>query len=121
MFQAAVDRPNLRFNLDTANQFVARDHLPLSVVRLAEHIDYIHVSDNRGVKTEHLPIGSGAIDWDVFFDTLEHVGYRGSFGVDIGGSESGVDDLDRAYMEAAAFLEGRITGPHRGSGGRDGV
>jgi hypothetical protein len=33
LFQAAVDRPNLRFNLDTANQFVARDHLPLSTVR----------------------------------------------------------------------------------------
>lgn len=109
LFQAAVDRPNLRFNLDTANQFVARDHLPLSVVRLAEHVDYIHVSDNRGVKTEHLPIGAGAIDWDVFFDTLQQVGYRGSFGVDIGGSESGVEDLDSAYVEAAEFLEGRIT------------
>ena len=108
LFRAAVDRPNLRFNLDTANQFVARDHLPLSVVRLAGHVDYIHVSDNRGVKPEHLPLGAGAIDWDVFFRTLDESGYRGAFGIDIGGSESGVADLDRAYLEAAAFLEGRL-------------
>src|SRR5690606_33618362 len=107
-FREAVDRPNLRFNLDTANQFVARDHLPLSVIRLAGHVDYIHVSDNRGTKTEHLPIGAGAIDWDVFFATLAQVGYRGSFGVDIGGSESPVTDLDKAYLEAAAFLEARL-------------
>ena len=108
LFQAAVDRPNLRFNLDTANQFVARDHLPLSLVRLAGHVDYIHVSDNRGAMPEHLPLGAGAIDWDVFFRTLDETGYRGAFGIDIGGSESGVADLDRAYVEAADFLEGRL-------------
>jgi hypothetical protein len=31
-----------------------------------------------------------------------------SFGVDIGGSESGVEDLDRAYVEAAQLIERRI-------------
>lgn len=108
LFHASVDRPNLRFNLDTANQFVARDHLPLSMLRLADHVDYIHVSDNRGSKPEHLPLGEGAIDWDVFFRTLEQTGYSGSFGIDIGGSESDVADLDRAYVEAAAFLEQRL-------------
>jgi sugar phosphate isomerase/epimerase len=108
LFQAAVDRPNLRFNLDTANQFVARDHLPLALVRLADHVDYVHVSDNLGVKPEHLPLGAGAIDWDVFFATLAQIGYRGAFGVDIGGSESDVADLDRAYVEAATFLEARL-------------
>jgi hypothetical protein len=59
---------------------VARDHLPLSLVRLAGHVDYIHVSDNRGVKPEHLPLGAGAIDWDVFFRTLAQIGYRGRSG-----------------------------------------
>lgn len=107
-FRAAVDRPNLRFNLDTANQFLARDHLPLALVRLADHVDYVHVSDNRGVKPEHLPIGAGVIDWDVFFATLDRIGYRGAFGVDVGGAESGVADLDRAYVDAAAFLEARL-------------
>jgi sugar phosphate isomerase/epimerase len=107
-FRTAVDRPNLRFNLDTANQFVARDHLPLALVRLADHVDYIHVSDNRGGRPEHLPLGSGAIDWQVFFRTVEQIGNRGAFGIDIGGSESDVADLDRAYVEAAAFVEGRL-------------
>lgn len=108
LFRDDVGRPNLRFNLDTANQFVARDHLPLSVIRLVDDVDYIHVSDNRGAKPEHLALGEGAIDWDVFFRTLDQVGYSGSFGIDIGGSESDVVDLDRAYLEAAAFLERRL-------------
>jgi sugar phosphate isomerase/epimerase len=106
LFRESVDRPNLRFNLDTANQFVARDHLPLSLVRLADHVDYIHVSDARGTRPEHLPLGAGAIDWDVLFATLEQIDYRGSFGIDIGGSESDVADLDRAYVDAATFVEG---------------
>lgn len=108
LFRASVDRPNLRFNLDTANQFVARDPLPLSIVRLADHVDYVHLSDNRGSKPEHLPLGAGAIDWDVVFRTLRQIDYRGSFGIDIGGSESDVPDLDRAYVDAAAFVEERL-------------
>jgi hypothetical protein len=44
----------------------------------------------------------------VFFKTLVQVGYRGLFGVDIGGSESHVADLDAAYIEGAEFLERRL-------------
>ena len=108
-FHDCVDRENLRFNLDTANQFVQRDHLPLSLIRLAGLVEYIHVSDNGGRRQEHLPLGAGAIDWDVFFATVTRVGFEGRFGIDIGGSESGVDDLDRAYVDAARFVSDRIS------------
>ena len=87
---------------------MARDLLPLSLVRLADHVDYIQVSDNRGARPEHLPLGAGAIDWDVFFRTLAQIGYRGSFGIDIGGRESDVADLDRAYVDAATFREASL-------------
>lgn len=109
-FRDAVGRDNLRFNLDTANQFAMKDNLNLSLVRLADSIDYIHISDNGGERVEHLPIGAGRIHWDGFFDTLNRIGYRGDFGIDIGGDESGVANLDEAYRNAIQWLNQRITG-----------
>ena len=109
-FYEAVQRDNLRFNLDTANQFVQKDNLALSLRRLAGKIDYIHLSDNRGHRVEHLEPGRGAINWDVFFAELKNIGYAGRFGIDIGGSESDVEDLGAAYRSAAAWLKARLSG-----------
>ncbi len=110
----AVARDNLRFNLDTANQFVLKDNLALSLRRLAGSIDYIHLSDNRGARVEHLPPGQGVINWPVFFDTLNLIGFEGEIGLDIGGEESAVGDIDAAYSQAAAWLAARWPGRNDG-------
>jgi sugar phosphate isomerase/epimerase len=107
LFAEAVKRDNLKFNLDTANLYFLRDNLFLSLLRLRDHIDYIHLSDNGGSRVEHLAVGNGAIHWDRFFETLRTVGYRGMFGIDIGGAESDVPDLDGAYRDAARWLESK--------------
>ncbi len=104
LFAEAVKRDNLKFNLDTANQFFMKDNLFLSLLRLKDHIDYIHLSDNPGTKVEHLAVGDGAIPWERFLETLDRIGYRGMFGIDVGGAESAVHDLDRAYRDAATWL-----------------
>jgi sugar phosphate isomerase/epimerase len=104
LFAEAVKRDNLRFNLDTANQYFMKDNLFLSLLRLRDHIDYIHLSDNRGVKVEHLAVGNGSIQWGRFFETLGRIGYNGMFGIDVGGAESDVPDLDKAYRDAAKWL-----------------
>ncbi|MBU2491081.1 MAG: sugar phosphate isomerase/epimerase [Bacteroidetes bacterium] len=104
-FYDAVKRDNLRFNLDTANQFILNDNLTLALRRLKDHIDYIHISDNRGKKPEHLEIGKGIIRWDIFFETIDLINYKGLIGLDIGGSESSIDNLDIAYKNSADWLE----------------
>jgi sugar phosphate isomerase/epimerase len=104
LFAEAVKRDNLKFNLDTANQYFMKDNLFLSLLRLKEHIDYIHISDNGGAKVEHLAMGRGTINWERFFETLDRIGYTGKFGIDVGGAESDVPDLDGAYRDAARFL-----------------
>jgi len=104
-FHDAVKKDNLRFNFDTANQFAMKENLSLSLRRLADFVDYIHLSDNHGLTVEHLKAGQGAIQWDVFFDTLAAIDYRGYIGVDIGGEESKIADLDDAYVSTAAWLE----------------
>ena len=101
-----LGRDNLRFNLDTANQFVLKDNLALSLRRLVGHVDYIHLSDNRGLEVEHLVPGQGAINWLVFFETLDLIGFDGLIGLDldIGGAESEVGNIDRAYIQSANWL-----------------
>ena len=104
LFAEAVKRDNLLFNLDTANQFFLKDNLFLSLIRLKDHIKYIHLSDNRGMKVEHLSIGDGEIPWEPFFETLDRINYRGMFGIDVGGAESDITDLDAAYRHSAQQL-----------------
>lgn len=106
-FRDAVGRDNLRFTLDTANQFLLKDNLTLSLRRLAGAIDYIHLSDNRGATTEHLPPEAGAINWDLFFETLAFIDFDGKIGLDVGGAESELADLDLAYQQTAVWLAER--------------
>ncbi len=108
-FARAVNRKNFRFNFDTANLFALRENLSLSQIRSAAFTDYIHVSDNGGEQMEHLAMGEGRIDWDSFFQTLDRIGFQGYFGIDIGGEESNVSDLDHAYRDTALMLSRYIT------------
>jgi len=103
----AIGRPNLRFVIDTANQFLVRDNLALAVRRLAGVVDYIHLSDNRGARVEHLVPGTGAIRWDSFFNELALTGFDGLIGIDVGGAESGIEELEDAYHESARWLMAR--------------
>lgn len=103
----AVGRDNLRFNFDTANLFLHKENLTVSLLKLAGLVDYIHISDNRGTRGEHLVPGDGAIHWDAFFETLDRIGFEGHFGLDIGGPETGLEDLDGSYLRAATWLSER--------------
>lgn len=101
----SVKKDNLRFNFDTANLFVIKENLILSYLKVKDYVNYIHISDNRGLKVEHLEIGNGNINWEKFFDVIDKNNFNGYFGVDIGGAESGVKKLNVAYIAAAKFLE----------------
>ncbi|MFG6342056.1 MAG: sugar phosphate isomerase/epimerase [Alistipes sp.] len=100
-----VGRANLKFNFDVANQFYMRENLSLGLLKLAGEIDYIHISDNRGDRIEHRTVGDGAIDWKLFFATLARIGFRGQLSIDVGGAETGIEDLDAAYRISAERLE----------------
>lgn len=103
-FAQAVKHEALKFNMDTANQYFLKDNLMLSLNRLAGHIDYIHLSDNRGHRVEHLVPGEGSIHWETFFETLDKINYAGQLGIDVGGAESDVTDYDHAYRTTAGWI-----------------
>ncbi|WP_226387943.1 sugar phosphate isomerase/epimerase family protein [Gallalistipes aquisgranensis] len=101
----AVGRENLRFNFDTANQFFVRENLSLGLLKLGGELDYIHISDNHGQRVEHLAAGDGAIDWDMFFSALKRIGFSGQLSIDVGGDESGIENIDEAYLKTARWIE----------------
>ncbi len=103
-FARAVKHDALKFNMDTANQFFLKDNLTLSLQRLEGHITYIHISDNRGYRVEHLEPGKGNIPWEAFFEILDRINFKGLLGIDIGGAESDVNDYDEAYRSTAGWL-----------------
>jgi len=37
---------------------------------LGSHIAEVHIHDNNGIKDDHLPVGEGKIDFDLYFDLL---------------------------------------------------
>lgn len=104
-FSAAVGAENLYFNLDTANQYFLKENLSLSVLRLADKISYIHISDNSGLQVEHQVPGDGNIYWDGFFSTLQSVGYKGRLAIDVGGAETNIDDIEQGYKRSASWLD----------------
>jgi len=87
--------------LDTGHQNAQKEILPLSVEKLGRRIKYVHASDNDSKTNEHLPLGSGTIDWEGVFRALAKHTFDGYVAIDIGG----VKNLDEAYTESKTFLE----------------
>lgn len=87
--------------LDTGHQNAQKEILPLSVEKLGRRIKYVHASDNDSRTNEHLPLGSGTIDWEGVFLALVKHKFDGYVAIDIGG----VENLDEAYRHSKKFLE----------------
>ncbi len=100
-----IARNNLRFAMDTASQFLVRDNLILSLLRISDLIDLIYVSDNDGTHSEHLGPGEGSVRWDQFFDYLIKIRFKGHLAVDVGGINTSVDSIDSAYQITASMVE----------------
>lgn len=115
-FYQSVNRKNLGYNFDTSNLIALKCNLSLAIKQLGAHIKYIHISDNRGIRNEHLPPGEGMINWSQFFKDLQLIKFDGYFGIDIGGDESAIQDLDLAYQKTAAFLEDQLLRFHHNKG-----
>lgn len=106
----AVGRDNLRFVIDTANQFLMKENLVIAIRRLGGIVEYIHLSDSNGARMEHLVPGEGKIPWDTVCEELQR-GFDGLIGIDVGGAESGIQDIDDAYLKTARWVEQRFPRP----------
>jgi sugar phosphate isomerase/epimerase len=97
----AVDSDNFCAVLDTGHLHAQKEILPLSVEKLGRRIQYVHASDNDGQTNQHLPPGTGSVDWDGVFLALKKHDFSGYVAVDVGN----VPNLDAAYTGSKTFLE----------------
>jgi len=97
-----IDSPALGLNLDIGHHFCVGESLPDSIVRLAPHIDHVHVEDIAATRVhEHLVPGDGAIDFAAVFDAFNRAGYDGWVTVEL---YPFVDDPDAAGRRAREHL-----------------
>ncbi|ABK14154.1 MAG: sugar phosphate isomerase/epimerase [Methanothrix sp.] len=89
-----VDRENLGFTLDVGH---ANTNGNLKeFLQLRERITHIHIHDNHGERDEHLPVGSGTVDWRLVFSSLN--GYRGRYVTEARSLVQGQTSLSRIKM-----------------------
>ena len=80
--------PNAGCLLDVAHTHATKEHLSLVVPKLAKRLMYVHLADNDGSHSYHLPAGRGDIDFPALFRSLHAIGYQGFANVDFGGVPS---------------------------------
>lgn len=67
---------DLRLTLDVAHSHL-RDETLGFIERLSYRIGHVHVSDNMGVRDDHLQLGLGTINWEEIMEALRGIDYRG--------------------------------------------
>lgn len=65
-----LDEFDLGLCLDTGHVNLCWD-APRTLKKMAKYIRQIHINDNNGVKDEHLPVGEGKIDWEIYKDIIK--------------------------------------------------
>jgi len=91
--------PQVRFHLDVGH-FNLNQRNPLEFARaFASRLVHVHLHDNDGSKDQHLPPGTGRIDWATFIPGLKSI-YDGTITLEVFVNE-------RAYIKLARelFLE----------------
>jgi protein FrlC len=74
---SAVDSERVRAYVDTANANVFYPPEEYLEVLRGKMVDCIHVSDNDGMRSDHLPVGMGSIDFPRFLKKLKSSGWDG--------------------------------------------
>lgn len=74
----------LKANFDVGHFSAQRENVCLALMKLEGKYANIHIADNNPRDAEHIPLGTGTVDWDEFFQILARQGYNGYLGLDLG-------------------------------------
>ena len=78
--------PSLKLTLDTGHAHI-EDRGGMKVLdfigRFSDRIGHVHVSDNFGKEDNHLPIGTGTIDFPKIIEALKGIGYDDTITLEI--------------------------------------
>lgn len=79
-----VDSKWLKANFDVGHFSAQRENVCLALMKLEGRYANIHIADNDPRDAEHIPLGTGTVDWPEFFRILAMQGYDGYLGLDLG-------------------------------------
>ena len=83
-FRTLLDaHPDLRLHLDIAHANVKGEKTADFLKQHAAKLVHVHISDNKRVNDDHLPIGVGAINWNEQIGLLRGSGYDGTITLEI--------------------------------------
>jgi sugar phosphate isomerase/epimerase len=75
--------PGLGFHFDVGHAFVGRNRFSHLLSAFKDKIEHVHLSDNRLREDDHLPLGSGKIDWNEVTKAIKKTGYDGTFTLEV--------------------------------------
>jgi len=102
-----ANEPNAGCLLDLAHTHATKEHFDLVIPKLKKRLLYVHLADNDGTQSYHLPAGRGNIDFPAVFRSLHSVGYDGYVNVDYGGvpSDQILDEIKKGREYFAECLK----------------
>jgi sugar phosphate isomerase/epimerase len=77
--------PNGGLLLDVAHMHASKEYFQLVIPKMGKRLMYVHLADNDGTISRHLPAGQGNVDFPGLFQALKLAGYSGYTNVDFGG------------------------------------
>ncbi|NIM94048.1 MAG: TIM barrel protein [Anaerolineales bacterium] len=98
--------PNGGILMDVAHMHATKEYFQLVVPKFGKRLMYVHLADNDGTISRHLPAGQGNIDFPGLFKTLHEHGYEGYTNVDFGGVPP--DKIWEEARRGREYFEGLI-------------
>ena len=75
--------PGVGFHFDIGHAFVGRNRFNQILSAFKDKLAHVHLSDNRMRDDDHLPLGTGRIDWAGVVKAVKKTGYDGTFTMEV--------------------------------------
>ncbi len=107
-----LPHPALELTIDFGHLAVTeREPLGAHVVRHREPLGHVHIDDVRERRHEHLPLGSGEIDFEPLLRALLEIGYHGLVLVELSRHSAEAPLQAERSIDFLRALERRLGGP----------
>ncbi|HAR64210.1 MAG: hypothetical protein DKM50_09540 [Candidatus Margulisiibacteriota bacterium] len=87
----SINTTNVGTCMDTGHAALSGD-IDIITYKISGYLRYIHAHDNKGKYDDHLPPGSGTIDWHKLLLSLTRTAFRGSIILELAGNQQRRND-----------------------------
>jgi len=103
IMKAAKGHKGIRATLDAGHANLTRTPQNIWNTNLSPWLSHFHLSDNGGVYDDHIAVGTGTVDWDLFFASLNPQGGDIDFTIEVNGLDAVKKSVE--YLEKTNRFE----------------